>query len=114
MDAQPDSPLLQHFKRQGPISVWFILVQMSWIYYAINFLYQHYTDAEYFKKPRPPPLDHPNDTTTPDTSSVKAKKTKEYRYLLDSGHLSPIRVDIVDGKKVFDKWAGVNQPMEFI
>ena len=114
MDVQPNSPKLQHFKKQGPLFIWIALANAFWLYFGLEFLYQHYTDDEYFRKPRPPPLDHPNDTTTPDSKLIAFKKTPEYRYALDSGQIKPIQVSLVDGKKVIDKWAGVNQPMEFI
>jgi hypothetical protein len=34
--------------------------------------------------------------------------------LLDTGIIGPLWYDIVDGKKVYYDWAGINQPMDDI
>jgi len=39
---------------------------------------------------------------------------KEGITLRDSGIVGPLWFDIIDGKKVYKKFAGVNQPMEDI
>lgn len=37
-------------------------------------------------------------------------KSKGHRLLYDSGVVNPPFFEIIDGKKVYSKWAGVNQP----
>lgn len=114
MDVQPDNPGLQHFKKQGPLAVWLVVGNLFIIYMWWEYIYQHYPDDENFRKPLPPPLDHPNPSTTPDTRQWNFSKTETYRYLVDSGHVKPISFRIENGKKIYNRFAGVNKPMEFI
>ena len=60
---------------------------------------------------RPPPLDFPDEDDTPDTEIYETYNSADGRRLVDSGRHAPIWYDIVDGKKVYKKYAGVNQPM---
>jgi len=113
MDVQPDSPSSQHFKKQGPIIIWLGVGVLFYIYMFVEYLYQHYPDDEAFRKPLPPPLDFPNPSTTPDTKMWKFSQTDTYRYLVDSDHVRPISWKIVDGDKIYDRFAGVNKPMKF-
>jgi hypothetical protein len=114
MDAQPDSPALQHFKKQGPLFIWLVVGNLFIMYMSWEYLYQHYSDVETFRKPLPPPLDYPNPATTPDTKQWNFSKTPTYRYLVDAGHVKPISFKIENGKKVYNRFAGVNKPMELI
>jgi len=45
---------------------------------------------------------------TPDTLLYKADRTKPGRATYDSGLIIPLHYDIVDGKRIFRKYAGVN------
>lgn len=70
-------------------------------------------DEEHFRKPLPPPLDYPSPVDTPDTAMYKRWHSKEGRQNYDTGLFTDIGYDIVGGKKVYKKFAGVNQPMEW-
>jgi len=59
-------------------------------------------------------LDYPDDEDTEDTITYADYMSKDIKEMVDSGHINDIWYDIVDGKKVYRKWAGVNQPMELI
>ena len=111
MDVQPESAGLQHFKKQGPLAIWLVLGNLFILYMGVEYLFQHYTDDENFRKPLPPPMDYPNPATTPDTKLWNFSKTETYRQLVDSGHVTPIAFKIENGKKVYNRFAGVNKPM---
>jgi len=64
------------------------------------------------KKPLLPPLDAPKPATTPETKLWNFSETSIYRYLVDAGHITPIKFEISDGKKIYSRWAGVNNPMK--
>lgn len=112
MDVQPESANLQHFKKQGALTVWAGVGVLFIAYMWWEFIYQHFTDDETFRKPLPPPLDFPNPSTTPDTKYWQFSKTPEYRFLYDAGVIPRVPLKIENGKKVYDRFAGVNQPME--
>lgn len=58
-----------------------------------------------------PPLDFPDTDDTDDTLTYNDYKSKEGRYYLDTGIIRDIWYDIKDGKKVYRRFAGVNQPL---
>jgi hypothetical protein len=110
MDVQPESANLQHFKKQGPLTIWFVTAVSFFVYMWWEFMYQHYNDDEGFRKPVPPALD----VATSDTKMWKFSQTADYRYAVDSGHISPIQFKIENGNKIHNRFAGVNEPMENI
>jgi len=57
---------------------------------------------------RTPPLNYPDTEDTDDTDTFDNYKSPEARYLMDIGIIGPLWFDIVNGKKVYNKWAGVN------
>jgi hypothetical protein len=79
-----------------------------------EFVYNHYPDEDYWKKPLGPPLDFPDTDDTSDTASYQDYHSKIGRQFVDSGLVNDIWYDIVDGKKVYKPLAGVNEPMEDI
>ena len=105
---------MQHYKKMGPSWIWACVSMTFFFSFWVDFLYNHSPDTEWFRKPRPPPLDYPNALATPDSTQLKEKETLKFKYAIDSGLYKNPRYKVVDGKKVFDRFAGVNQPMERI
>ena len=60
----------------------------------------------------PPPLDTPDNFVSPDTKMYKMfKEDLEYKLKIDNGDAVKPPFEIVNGKKVYDRFAGVNQPI---
>jgi len=111
LDFQAEDFKTQHFKKKGPIWPYFIAGNLFLVYFWMEFMYQHYPDEDYFRIPRPPPLDYPDADDTDDSESYKDEFSKDGRYLRETGIVTDIWYDIVDGKKVIRRFAGANQPM---
>ena len=114
LDSQPRTEKMQHYKKVGPAFIWIFVGGLLFIMFGIETLYNHYTDVEHFRKPLPPPKDHPSPLSTPDTKFMKAKETKMFKMKVDAGLQNQPQFEIIDGKKRFGRFAGVNQPMDFI
>jgi len=114
LDFQPETFKMQHFRKKGPLTGWIICAMLPLIYFHIEFLYNHYPDEDHWRIPRPPPLEYPDPEDTDDVLTVNDYNTKIGKYLRDTGIIDDIWYDIVDGKKVYKRFAGVNQPMENI
>ena len=111
----PENYAGNHFRRRGDgliIFIWAFV--MTFLYIWSEMFYTKFPDEEFYKKPLPPPLDYPNEDATPDTDRLEFQKTLEWKYLYENGSLDPLPFKIIDGKKVFSKYSGLNQPMEFI
>jgi len=102
---------MQHFRKKGPISQWVFAGLLPLIYFYIEYLYTHYPDEDNWKIPHPPPLNYPDTEDTDDTDTYNDYHSKEGKYLRDSGIVGDLWFDIVDGKKVYRRFAGVNQPL---
>ena len=87
----------------GSIPFWFT-------YYEL--FYQEWPDDDNWRYQRPPPLNYPDDGETPDTELYNLFSSESYRDLYDSGTVHAPFFEIKDGKKVYTKWAGVNDPIE--
>lgn len=79
-----------------------------------EFVFMHTWDEDYWKKPVAPPLDYPDKDDTDDTDTYQEMESRNGRQLVDSGIVGGLWYDIVDGKKIYRKFAGVNPPMEDI
>ncbi len=90
------------------------LASFFFLFFITEWVIQHQPDADYYRKPHPPPLDYPNKVETPDTMHFNLWKTEEFRKRIDNGQLGECPFDIVDGKKVYKKFVGLNQPLERI
>lgn len=106
--------LVQHFRKKATILPWLFCGILPTFYFCSEFLYQHYPDEEHWRLQRPPPLDYPDAQDTNNTVNYKNYHSKEGRRMLDMGLIVPLHFDIVDGKKVYRRFAGVNQPMDNI
>ena len=49
-----------------------------------------------------------------DQEKINFSKTRDYKYLLDSEMIYKLEFDVKNGKKVYGRFAGVNQPLEQI
>lgn len=70
--------------------------------HLLTFLMLRYISFHHFKK------------DTDDTETFKDYHSPEGKYLMDIGAIGPLWYDIKDGKKIYDRFAGVNPPMEDI
>ena len=114
MDFYPETEKMQHYKKLGWIWIWAVVGMTFFITMWWEMIFNHFPDAEYFKKPLPPPLDHPDPFSTPDTAVFKSKQENGWKMRRDAGlHADPM-MDIIDGKKVYSRFAPVNKPMELI
>ena len=111
MDIAPKTERTQHYKKLGTIWVWAFVSGTFFYSFFIEYLYNHYPYVEFFRKPLPPPWDHPDPFTTPDSNFAKLKTLNAYKYAVDSDLVADPDVKLVDGKKVYGRFVGVNQPM---
>lgn len=81
---------------------------------AYEWLFLHCPDEVWFRKPLPPPLDYPDPYSVPDTTKIEYTKTDTFKHFYDAGVVEYPQYTIKDGKKVYDKLAGLNKPAEFI
>lgn len=110
LDFQPETFAFQHFRKQGPYWMWWIAGMMPILFFGNELFFQYWPDAENWRYQRPPPLDYPNPSDTPDTEVHKVFQSDAFKDMHDAGVTVPPFFDIIDGKKVYTKWAGVNQP----
>ncbi len=80
------------------------------IYTWLELFWSKFPSDTFFKKPLPPPLDFPDDTMSPDTRSYEFTKTLEYKLFYESGAIKKFPFEIVDGKKVYHRFVGLNPP----
>lgn len=80
----------------------------------MEFILQHYPDEDHWRTPTTPPLDFPDADDTDDTETFNDYLGPEGRYYVDTGIISDVWYDIVDGKKVYKRFAGVNQPLPLL
>jgi hypothetical protein len=92
--------------------MWVIMCSSPFWFFFNEYVGQCWPSASIWRYQRPPPLDYPDDLDTPDTEMIKNSKTATYRFLLDSGVIVPVGFSIVNGKKVYDPEAGVNEPRD--
>ena len=59
-------------------------------------------------------MNYPDAEDTDDTDTYNDYQRREVKLLRDSGVIGELWYDIKDGKKVYHKWAGVNQPLDDI
>lgn len=55
-------------------------------------------------------MDFPDENLAPDTLKYNQSKTLEYKLLYENGSLNEFPFDIIDGKKVYKRFTGLNQP----
>lgn len=53
-------------------------------------------------------MSEPDEDSSPDRTLYSMMQDKTGRALLDSGYIIDLHYDIVDGKRVFKKFSGVN------
>lgn len=104
----------QHFRKKGPIWAYFILAMWPAIYFFSDFIMQNKQDEDEWRISRPPPLNYPDTDDTDDTDTYDDYHVKEGVYARDSGLVGDLWFDVVEGKKVYKRFAGVNQPMDDI
>lgn len=114
LDFQPESFGYQHFRKQGPIWMNILIGLMPLLYFGNELFYQFWPDVDNWRYQRPPPLNYPNDAETNDSELYKLFQTEVFKDGVDAGIVQPQWFHIVDGKKVYTKWAGVNEPREAI
>ena len=114
MDVQPKSVKLQHYKKLGTIWIWAVVGFTFFLSVFVEYLYNHYPDVEFFRKPLPPPMDYPDPFTTPDTMQLTQSSQLNWKYKRDAGVYKDIQFEVIDGKKRYKRFAGVNQPMDFV
>lgn len=64
----------------------------------------------FFKKPLPPPLNFPDEDISPDTEYYNESKTLEYKLMYENGSVNEFPFEIINGKKVYKRFVGLNQP----
>lgn len=100
----------QHYRRQGTFWLW-AAVGASWPFLLwLDYLFNHFPDVDHWRRAVPPPLDFRE--ATPDSDYLEFSTTNRYKQLLDAGEIDAIPFELVDGKKVYKRFAQVNQPME--
>jgi len=87
---------------------------MPLLFFGNEMFYQFWPDVDNWRYQRPPPLNYPNDAETNDTEVHNLFQSSIYKDFVDSGLGTAPWFNIVDGKKVYTKWAGVNEPRDAI
>lgn len=54
-------------------------------------------------------MSEPDEDASPDLTLYQMTHNRTGRAMMDSGHLINLHYDIVDGKRVFKKFSGVNE-----
>jgi len=111
LDFQPDCFKTQHFKKKGFIWPFALVGLLPFIYFMNEYFNQGLPDRDHWKRPLPPPTNHPDEEDTPDTKLYEVMNTYTGRTLMDSGMFVELNYDMVDGKKVFKRFSGVNDYM---
>ena len=114
MDVYPMTEKVQHYKKLGTSWIWFAVALSFPFMLWVEYMYNHYPDVELWRKPLPPPLDKPDPFSTPDSAVDRAQNQNGWKMRRDAGVYTEPKMHIVNGKKVYDRFAGVNQPMEII
>lgn len=91
--------------------MWVLAAGTPFWFTFMELFYQEWPDADNWRYQRPPPLNYPDDLETPDTEVSELFKTEQYKDLYDAGTVNPPFFEIKDGKKVYSRWAGVNDPL---
>lgn len=111
LDFQPDCFKTQHFKKKGFIWPWIVVGFLPFIFFGNEYLVQGFPDRDHWKVPLPPPTNHPDEEDTPDTELYNMVHNVSGRTYMDSGMFKDLHYDIIDGKKVFKRFAPVNDYM---
>jgi hypothetical protein len=101
---------MQHYKRRGGHLIWYFVFCIPFIYTWLELFWSKFPSDTFFKKPLPPPLDFPDTTLSPDTEKYNLSKTIDYKLLYENGSLNEFPFEIIDGKKVYKRFVGLNQP----
>ena len=112
LDYQAESFETQHFRKKGPLWMWLIVGTCPLWFFANELFLQYWGEEDNFKYQRPPPLNYPNDSDTPDDKLLAMFKSVPHMNLYDAGVVNAPFFEVIDGKKVYTKWSGVNQPWE--
>ncbi len=110
LDFQPAEPKMQHYKRRGGELIWYVAFAFPFIYTWLECFWSKFPSDTFFKKPLPPPLDFPDTNLSPDTESYEESKTLRYKLMYENGSVDKFPFEIVDGKKVYNRFIGVNKP----
>jgi hypothetical protein len=73
---------------------------------------QKFPDEYHWRLQRPPPFEYPDPEDTPDGRDLKLFQSSEYKYLQEAGLLGDPFFTVQNGKKIYTKESGVNQPMD--
>lgn len=111
-DFQPEEFKMQHFKRQGWLFPWVIVGGLFFIYFWLEYLYQHFPDDDFWRKAHPPT---PEDATpTIYTNYHIFYDMPEFIKDYDS-ELEKIYHVYNDGNRlIYGRFAGVNRPLKYI
>lgn len=111
----PEHIAANHFRRRGSGFLFFLWAGIgTCVYVWMEMFNSKFPDENFFKKPLPPPLDFPNEELTPDTKMLERENTLEFKMAWENGSVDKMPYKIINGKKVYSRFAGLNQPMEFI
>ena len=112
LDYQAESFSSQHFRKASGSWFWILMLSAPLWFTYMEIFHQFMPDDDNYKFQRPPPLNYPDDTETPDTEVLELFESKAHKLLYDAGVTNPPFFEVKDGKKVYSKWSGVNQPLE--
>ena len=109
-DFQAESFETQHFRKKGPAWIWILAGTAPLWFFGNELFFQYWPDEDNWRYQRPPPLNYPDETETPDNEYLDMFKSGPHRDYYDAGIVNAPFFEVIDGKKVYSKWAGVNQP----
>lgn len=84
----PEHIAANHFRRRGSGALMYLWVIGGFAFYMWSELFNtKFPDENYFKKPRPPPLDFPNEEISPDTKKLEDEKTRDFQLAWENGSI---------------------------
>lgn len=109
-DYQPAEPKMQHYKRRGGHLIWYLAAAFPIIFTWLELFWSKFPSDTFFRKPLPPPLNFPDTNLSPDTEYYDESKTLVFKLMYENGSINEFPFEIVDGKKVYKRFVGLNPP----
>ena len=110
-DHQPAEFETQHFLRGTPFRWSIVLFIIPFWFFFLEIMYSRQPDHVHYRKPHPYFFGHPEENHFDEFEMEMLEKPHIMQYYIDTGMHTEPKYKIVDGKLVFDRFAGVNQPL---
>ena len=110
-DYQPPEFETQHFLRGQALRWNLLIVMIPMLFFFFEIFASRLPENVHYKKPHPYFFGHPEENYFDELEMEMLEKPQLMQYYVDTGSHTPPRYKIVDGKLIFGRFAGVNQPL---